>query len=464
MMMMMISTRFFKTITFSASFFVLQYFLGLGLSSQTAASLSKSYYYNCIWLFCTCKTCSISPHCRANNNIMKNILASTLLLLIASSWSQQVAARPELDTRQESDNESPVTAPVAAPSSVDEEYGGFEEYTSMDDDNTTWTEEEEDCDDADCPVFFEEPTDMNYNETNTTMVTIGSDGDATFTRNSNGTSANSTTSISEPGDATIGVSATSYSVITFPIDMAEFLLFDEDVVATMCLEREPVAGGQDRDDVRTYSVCMIRPELLVGDDIESLAKEEDFDGFIMPEDCVGGALVPLEITSSTEGICVDVSDVLATAATDIDTDVELSGFSRSLQSSEKLFFMIDASDPDSVGEGDRFYSSEDPDGRQPELTLSTGEAVPVPSAAPVADDQAPSAVPEEPSTDGPTPATGAEDDQTSEPTASNSTDSDVNIISGGAPTPEPTSGSQRILPSVAVLMISSIAWYVAMPM
>lgn len=345
-----------------------------------------------------------------------------------------------------------MASPVVVSSDVEEEYVGFEEYVGMDD-NTTSTEE---CIGRDCDITFEEPMNLDHNDTNATMVTIGSDGDATFSH-SNDTSLNTTDLI---GETTLAVSATSYSVVSFPIDMAEPMLFEDDaegLVAVMCLEREPAVVERNMDEVRTYSVCMLRPEVLVDDDIEAIAKEDDFDGFTS-EDCVGGAMVPFEVTSLTEGICIDVSEVLI-AATQNDTDVEVSGFSRSLQSSERLFFMIDAMDPAMVGEGDRFYSSEDAQGRQPELTISTGETVVTadevePTETPIEDDLTPSDAPEDTSNSTEAP--------TEEVTKSNSTDTDVNITTPS--TEAPTSGGERIFSSAAVLMISFVAMYVAMPL
>jgi hypothetical protein len=82
-------------------------------------------------------------------------------------------------------------------------------------------------------------------------------------------------------------------------------------------------------------------------------------------------------------------------STDSDNDVDvMMGLSRVLQSSDRLSFMINANDRTAVGEGDRFYSTNDPQGRQPELTITTDERfvddnqtiVPIPTTPPPRED------------------------------------------------------------------------------
>ncbi|KAG7373765.1 hypothetical protein IV203_012860 [Nitzschia inconspicua] len=397
-----------------------------------------------------------------------------LLLCTTCSWWNNVSARPH-QTRQaapavvsqkQAADDGPIVSPFTnVPSSQDNifddgfgsgELEGLGNWTDTEEENEEVEEVYEeytsgmdnltdDDDDLDGPVDIDRP------DVNATMVTIASDGDATF---SVGNTTSSVVNNTAGEEGYISVSATTYSVLTFPIDTAELILVEdqEPVVAVMCLEREPVPGGEDGDDNRTYSVCMLLPELLDDTDIESLSTEEDFVGFTMPDDCVGGVMTSFEVSSSTDVICIDVSDALTYALTGPNTDVPVIDISRTLQSSERLSFMIGASDPDLVGDGDKFYSSEDTQGRHPELTLSKGMSSVNDTDTDASPPTTPSVPEEEYVTIDNNQTMAPTDERTNPPSEPNN--NGVNVIT--PPTDEPTSGATRIVSSMAISLMVGV--------
>jgi len=180
-------------------------------------------------------------------------------------------------------------------------------------------------------------------------------------------------------------------VIAFPVNVSEVLeVLNQDVdanaIAALCLEHEP----NDRDSVLSYSVCRLAnvPTELAGSDVETWPTDIEF---FMPEDCSGGETVEFEVAPDETKICVDVSDILLQLSPQVPSG---GGDNRSLQPSLDpvldVFLMIDSFESTNSSfdeEGDRFYSSEDDEGRQPVLSilvisLSVNETDPVETTSP----------------------------------------------------------------------------------
>jgi hypothetical protein len=231
---------------------------------------------------------------------------------------------------------------------------------------------------------------------------IGASKDATFTRGSgssgdvpgaggNGNGGGNGKDTFVGNETTVLVSEASYFIMTFPVNN-----LTEDGTSTqgkanktaeLCMEREIVSGDEEGDvKAQTYTACLLLPELVGSgeDDNIEFSLPEDFDSFNMPEDCVGGATTSFNVTSGTTEVCVDVSELILLSSIAIDVEpANESKLRRRLQvdslleeasgSTPEFSFMVDNLNPSSGGgvAGDRFYSSNDAQGRGPKLSIIT---------------------------------------------------------------------------------------------
>jgi hypothetical protein len=135
--------------------------------------------------------------------------------------------------------------------------------------------------------------------------------------------------------------------------MVEFFLSGGDVAvlqglpsptATLCLTH---VENTEPERTVTYTICKVAPvasgvEFATGSDVL----------YQIPDDCEGGKTAEFGVTPSQGEVCVDVTELLA------DTQ---------FTSDMSIPFMIDDL-VESETPGDRFYTKEDPEGRQPKLT------------------------------------------------------------------------------------------------
>jgi hypothetical protein len=144
----------------------------------------------------------------------------------------------------------------------------------------------------------------------------------------------------------------------------------EDLTVKFCLT---VASNSNEEKI-TYSTCLL-PSTSAPEPIDALSGETA-PSYTIPGDCVNNQVVTFDVYSSVTEVCVDVASLLATttttAATDTtDSNPSLRGRRRAEDATgvnATYLFMIDSLE-ESDRPGARFFSSKDPQDREPTLTI-----------------------------------------------------------------------------------------------
>jgi uncharacterized surface protein with fasciclin (FAS1) repeats len=204
------------------------------------------------------------------------------------------------------------------------------------------------------------PSDNNTSEI---VIFVDSSYTGTFSRNGSEMVAED--------ESIVSVSDDSYFVVSFVVNLTEVARAG---AVEFCLEREVPAVESDSDQLNTYSVCLLLPDLTV---------ESNKDSFAMPKDCVGGVMTPFTVNATTTEVCVNVSNLVLAATQgsyvmdSLPLGTETPGNLRKLQQADATFsnisgltLMVDnGNNPSSSG--DRFYSNKDVEGRGPALSIKT---------------------------------------------------------------------------------------------
>jgi len=144
----------------------------------------------------------------------------------------------------------------------------------------------------------------------------------------------------------------------------------EDLTVKFCLT---VASNTNEDKI-TYSTCLL-PSTSAPEPIDALSGITA-PSYTIPGDCVNNQVVTFEVDSSATEVCVDVASLLATtnataAANSTDVNPSLRGRRRAEDATGvnvTYLFMIDSLE-ESDRPGARFFSSKDPQDREPTLTI-----------------------------------------------------------------------------------------------
>jgi hypothetical protein len=182
----------------------------------------------------------------------------------------------------------------------------------------------------------------------------------------------------DPGDNDL---PRAYSLVQFELDGTEVDMLMEPVEAEFCLTHVINEGSADR--IVTYTTCAVPFDSNVNNLTGSTAT------YILPDDCLSGETVEFDLSPTSDLVCIGVRGLLMSltgTGGGNETTARLRGRWRQLQDDRLLqvggpdlqdelmlpegpVVMAIYLSGDSTESGDRFYTSNDVEGRGPELNF-----------------------------------------------------------------------------------------------
>lgn len=159
----------------------------------------------------------------------------------------------------------------------------------------------------------------------------------------------------------------AYSLVQFELNSTELSMLPEPVEIEFCLDH--VESTADPERVVTYTACLVPFNSPISELTGSNAT------YTFPDDCIGGNTASFDISPSDQTFCIPATEMVLGSASSTTRARRLRGQrrggSRKLLMLDDVFVLAILNPSQSDQSGDRFYTSNDAEGRVPLMEFTS---------------------------------------------------------------------------------------------